>query len=475
MIVRHMRPIASLSIDKLGPLRFGAAAAMALAVAFGCGPNIDSAQAQITVEMLIGDAVSDTTSPRYANVNEAIKRFANRDALSARALLEAAQKEDPTLPPTDLTLAKMYFVSRNAVAGRAALEKAVADFPNDPEAFIFLGEQAVAQGNTIEAEALFDKALQLTDKFTENPKRKRNFGIRTRWGRASIAERRKNWPAMANELQALLGIDDKHASAHYRMGIAQCMLNDFGKGLSEFTKARQEDKNLPNPWMAIATMFDRIGRSDDARKAFRRALDEEKTDLNTMASYAQWLIRSGSLEEAESQLSVARKTHPDSVDILVLSGVDARMRGKPDEAEEHFVTALGKSPAHGGVINQLAQLLIEQENDEKKNRALQFAGINAKLNPDSADAQITLAWIYFKLGKLNEFVNTLRSGLQMGSFQPDSSYLVAQMLVSLKQPEQTEAAKRLLTETLASEASGIFVYRKEAQTLLDSLNRDGGR
>ena len=62
--------------------------------------------------------------------------------------------------------------------------------PNDPEAFLILAEHAMQQGRTIEAEALYDKALQLTEKFTENPKRKRNFEIR-----AGAGARR--WPNAA--------------------------------------------------------------------------------------------------------------------------------------------------------------------------------------------------------------------------------------------------------------------------------------
>jgi Tfp pilus assembly protein PilF len=433
-----------------------------------------SVRAQITLESLIDDAVTDINSPRYNHVSEAIKRFNLRDVLGARLYLDDARKTDPTLPPTDLTLAKMYFLSRNIVAGRAALEKAVSDFPNDPEAYVLLGEQEIAQGNSVEAEALFDKALLMTEKFSENEKRKRNFGIRTRWGRASVAERRKNWPVMANELQALLKIDDKHAAAHYRLGMALCMQNSFEPGYNEFRKARAEDKTMPNPALALALMFDRLGPSfaDRARKAFDQAIVEEKTDLNTMANYSQWLIKTGAHDEAESRLSLARKAHPDAAEILLLSGVAARMRDKPDEAEAHFVAALGKSPAGGSIINQLAQMLIEQDDAAKKSRAMAYAIMNSKLNAESADAQITLAWVLDKQGRKNESMNTLRNGLQLGNFSPDSSYLVAQMLKA--DQNQIEPAKRLLTEALSPDTTGIFVYRKEAQALLDELNRSSG-
>src|SRR5687768_5531956 len=86
----------------------------------------NGAVAQIKSEMLIGDAVSEIGN-RYTEVDEAIKRFANRDFLGARQFLEEARRKDPKLPPTDLILAKMYFLANNAAAGRASLEKTATD------------------------------------------------------------------------------------------------------------------------------------------------------------------------------------------------------------------------------------------------------------------------------------------------------------------------------------------------------------
>jgi cytochrome c-type biogenesis protein CcmH/NrfG len=113
--------------------------------------------------------------------------------------------------------------------------------------------------------------------------------------------------------------------------------------------------------------------------------------------------------------------------------------------------------------------LIEQNDDESRTRAFQFADINSKVNKNSADAQVTLAWVYFKLGRAADASNVLRQGLQLGTLSPDSSYLVASMLSSQNQPEQIEAAKRLLTETLTADAPGIFIHKKDAQELLKKL------
>jgi Tfp pilus assembly protein PilF len=421
--------------------------------------------------MLIGDAVSEVGN-KYPDVDEAIKRFSNRDFLGARTFLETARRKDPSLPPTDLTLAKMHFLSNDDAAGRNSLEATVAESPNDPEVFLILADQAIRQGRTIEAEALYDKGLELTEKFSENAKRKRNFEIRGRTGRALVAERRKNWAAAIADLKALLQADPDNATAHYRLGAALFMQAksgaEFKAGYDEFVAAKKLDKNLPNPYVAAALMYDQLGKRSEAQQAFDRAIAEDSKSANTMASYAQWLIKTGSVEKAESALASARQANPESLDVLILSGVAARMAKKMKPAEDYFLEALRLAPSNGAVLNQLALLLIDQMDQDKRERALQFAGISSKLNPDSSEAQITLSWVLYQLGRLAEADAAFRNGVRlgMGNLTPDSSYLVAKMLVD---QNRGDMAKQILTTALASDSQGIFVNRQEAEALLKTL------
>jgi Tfp pilus assembly protein PilF len=427
------------------------------------------AQRKLTAKDIIGDAVPDVSPTKHADVEEAIKHFGLGDPNNARRLLDEAKKKDPTLPPTELTLAKMYILAGNSTAGRSTLEEAANKNPKDPEPFLIYADQVLSQGNIIEADALYDKALELSEAFTENPKRKRNLTIRSRWGRAQVAERRKDWTSMTAELQALLKIDEYYAPAHYRLGIALCMQDKFQDGFASFERARKEDANLPNQWLATALMFDRRGIADRARQAYERAMKDFPKDLPTITNYATWLIKTEKLNDAEARLAEARISHPEALEVYALSGVAARMNGKTDEAEKYFVTALGKAPAHIGVMSQLATLLVGQEDEQKQVRALQFAAMNARLNSESADANVTLAWVNFKLGRTAEASNALRTGLQQGALSPDSTYLVAEIITAQNRPEDKEAAKKLLAEALAEDQTGIFVHRKEAQALLKKL------
>ena len=68
------------------------------------------------------------------------------------------------------------------------------------------------------------------------------------------------------------------------------------------------------------------------------------------------------------------------------------------------------------------------KNGTPEERALEFAGISSRLNNESADAQVTLAWVLYQLKRPAEAEQALRNGLQLGSLSPDSSFLVAKLI-----------------------------------------------
>jgi Tfp pilus assembly protein PilF len=425
------------------------------------------ATAQITTQALIGDAVSEIGT-RYSDVDDAIKRFANRDVEGARLLLDRARVKDPTLPPSTLLLAKMHLLARNGPAASAALEKTAQENPGDPEPSLILAEQALGGRRVIEADALYNQGLQLTERFAENPKRKRSLEIRARLGRAMVAEQRKNWPAAASEMQALLKIDPENAGGHFRLGQALFMQKKYKEGFDELSAARRIDKNLFDPFVYAALFYDQLEMTAEAQQAFDRAVKNGPKDVNTLANYGQWLIKTGKLDQAEQVLAQAREAKPDALNILFLSGIAARLNKKMKPAEDYFMEALRIAPSNSDVMNQLALVLIEQNEDEKRNRALQFAFASSRINNQSADAQATLGWVLYQLGRTGEADVALQSAQRLGAFSPDSNFLVAKILVA---QNRANDAKPFLREALDNANVALFVNRQEAQALFETLNK----
>ena len=426
------------------------------------------AHAQLSTNALIGDSVSQPESPRFSDVNEAIKRFENRDILGARQFLESAKRKDSKLPPVGVMLAKMYGLTNNGAAVRPALEQSINDEADDPEPYLLLAETTLQAGQTIEADALFDKSVDLIQSYDANAKRKRALAIRAYRGRAAVAERRRNWTLAEQDLRAWLTEDPDNPAARTRLGQVLCMLDRVEEGRKEFVAAKQSDENRPSPYVLTASMYERRGLQAEALQEFEKAYAEDPKNETTLVTYAQSLVRADQLQKAGQILKQARSVSPTSFNVWLLSGVTARMAGSDDAAERALLQALALSPGSRDVYDQLAQVLADSEDADKKQRALQFAATNAKIYPNNADVNVTFAWALYQNGRSREATGALRKALQAGggALGADARVLVAKIFIA---GNQTDNAKRLLNSAL-TDNQGIFVQRAEAEKLLASLN-----
>lgn len=440
------------------------AAACVLVVAASAGV----AHAQLSAKTLIGDSVSNPEDPRYADVAEAIRRFENRDVLSAEKFLEDVKEKNKKLPPVGVMMAKMYAATGNSASVRPALEKSIDTEAEDPEPYLLLAETNLRAGQTIEADALFDKSVELAEKYDANPKRKRQLQIRAYSGRAAVAQRRKNWQAAEADIRVWLNLAPDDAAGLQSLGQVLCMLDRVDDGRKAFVNAKKQNDKLPSPYVLTATMLERRGLLSDAITEFTKAYREAPADETTLVTFAQSLIRAGELNKANKVLKAARDAAPDSFTVWLLSGVAERMSKNPKAAEGHLLRALSIQPGSREAYDQIAQLLASQEDEDSRSRALQYAATCSKVFPKSADVKVTLAWALYQNGRSREATNALRTAVQTGggALSADARLMVAKLLIASNQQDN---ARRLLSSAIANE-SGIFVQRAEAEELLKSLN-----
>lgn len=453
--------------------RMAIAAFLALAIGIVAA---DRATAQITSKTLIGDAVSDPDNAKYSDVSEAIKRYANKDVLGAKQFLESAKRKDDRLPPVNLMMAKLYFLSRQNQNGLAALEATARDDPGDPEPYLLLADQAIAAQQAIQASALYDKAIELIDKYEDNPRRKRKFVIRAHAGRSAVLQRWQDWAQAEADIQKWLEADPDDANAYNRLGFVLFMQGRDEDGSKAFAKAKSLNDELPSPYVSEASMYQRLAmQADDeakeeeyqnkAEQSFMRAYQEDKESVTTLVAFSEYLIRTGQLDKAAKVLAAARAVDANSFQIQLLSGVLAQMSGDVDAAEKYYVQTLGLSPGNRDANNQLALLLVASDDDSTKARGEAIARNNAKLNPNSADVNMTLAWVLRQVGKGGEANEAYQKAIRQGTLSADSTLLLAKLLVEQK---RGDVAKGLLENALKRE-QGIFVNRSQAEALLETL------
>ena len=212
-------------------------AALLVATRAGAQPAPGTtAQAQISVEVLLGNAVSDAGSGQYKEVQDAMEEFfGKRNLNEARTLLKAAKKKFPKLPPAEIMMAQMLAAANQGAMARAELEKGVVVTPKDPEFYTLFGKLALQDGRYSDAELELTKAEALNNEFNENPKRKRNFALDINNGLAIVAEFRgtpEHLQSAITRLNSFLKEDPDNVAGYQRLGVLLFKLDKPTEALS---------------------------------------------------------------------------------------------------------------------------------------------------------------------------------------------------------------------------------------------------
>ena len=429
------------------------------------------AHGQVTAQTLIGKAVSDDSQNK--EITNAITRFRDRDIDGCRAVLERAKSNNPKLPPPGVMMAMLWLSVNQLAPARAELEDTSVKFPADPEPFLMLGDLAFQERRITDAAVLFEKATALTSSFAENPKRKRDFDIRCNAGNAAVAESRKQWEKAREHLAAWLQLDPDNASAHQRMGIVLFQLGKEQESLAEFREARKLDEKAVQPELALARLYDDAKKRDTARKLIEAAIKASPNDAAVHLAAAQWYLGQNDLEKAKASAETALKLDARSLDGKIVRGAIARVARDYNTASQFFNDAHIQSPGNFAASNSLALVLIESDDKDARQRAMEMAEANVAMHrensPQQANALTTLAWVYYKLGRREDAEKILEQISRNNALTTDGAFYVAKLLSDRGDKDR---ARKILEEVLENEP--MFATRPDAVDLLAKLKKEAG-
>jgi tetratricopeptide (TPR) repeat protein len=426
---------------------------------------------QVTAQTLIGKAVSDDSQNK--EITNAIGRFRDRDIDGCRAVLERAKSNNPKLPPPGVMMAMLWLSVNQLAPARGELETTVVKFPNDPEPFLMLGDLAFQERRITDSAVLFEKATALAASFAENPKRKRDFDIRCNAGNAAVAEARKQWDKAREHLSKWLELDPDNASAHQRMGIVLFQLGKEQESLAEFREARKLDEKAVQPELALARLYDDAKKRDTARKLIEAAVKASPNDAAVHLAAAQWYLGQNDLETAKSSAETALKLDARSLDGKIVRGAIARVARDYKTATQYFNDAHVQSPGNFAASNSLALVLIESEDKDARQRAMEMAEANVAMHrensPQQVNALTTLAWVYYKLGRREDAEKILEQISRNNALTTDGAFYVAKLLADRGDKDR---ARKILEEVLDNEP--MFATRPDAVDLLSRLKKEAG-
>ena len=428
------------------------------------------AAARLSADPISGGDLGATagTDVKSQEIADAVARFKDRDFDGALKLLKEAVKKNADLPPAQVILAQLFSQANIPMGVRNALEQAVVESPDDPEAYVIMGDIGLRERQVTEASLLYAKAASLMPKFDKSAKRKGLLQPRVYSGLTSVAEARADWAGAQKQLEAWLTLDPKSAVAMQRL--ARCLFQQKKptSALEKLKEAAKADPEGLTPWAVMARFYEQADPPDreNANKAMASALVAAPKDIKTWLVAGQHALETGQLEEAEKRAAAAMNLDAKSLDAKILRGVIALFQKDYKGAELYFESAHLQSPGNFAASNNLALALIEQKDESKKRRALEYAEANARQFPKNAEAASTYGWALYKLGRMDEAEQALRAAASGGTFSADTAYYIARVSVDRGQEED---AKKLLESALKS--TGPFSQRQEAKALLERLKK----
>ncbi|MCA9270120.1 MAG: hypothetical protein KDA41_16675, partial [Planctomycetales bacterium] len=384
----------------------GRVAALAAGLLVAAG-GWHSAQAQFTVDNLVGKSVGTVPDDMAKPLQQAIELFSKRQFDDARTLLKNTRVKYAQLPPEGVMMAQMFVAANQGLAARGELERCVLNDPKDPEPYLVFGDLAFQNRQITESGLCFDKANELVASYSANPKRKQDLQIRSFAGQAAVASAREQYTLEEQYLAKWIQVEPDSIAAYTRLGRCQYNKGDseaeknayatFRKLYDEVDKETDPSKKVPRAEVNMAVLYTQDDKVDNAKKLMELALQRATPDdVNTRLAVSQWALENGELTLAKQGAAAAAKSDPGSLQALLFSGIAARYEGNTQVAEKAFREALAKSPSNFAALNNLSLTLIEQPDETKRRQALEFAQMNQRINselktPAGRESAATLA------------------------------------------------------------------------------------
>ena len=288
----------------------------------------------------------------------AILKTKNEDYELAEEIFLALLGYDPEDPAVILNMA--LFLDQRAESYRRAglyedadaydndanayYEQAMNTDPEIPEAFFNAGFFYLKQHRYRDAKDAFDNYLALTCDLSDEE-----------LGENGLYKKERAQEIINNIVSQ--NMDDERFKAAYDL----ISSGQEEKGLEQIRLFIQNNQKVWNAWFMLGWGLRKLGRFDDAKKAFLEAIEcGGDCNADTFNELSLCYMQSKELDKAEEALKKAFALEPESTKIISNLGYLSLAQGKKQEARNYFTAVLEYDPNDTIAASEL--LKLEREN-----------------------------------------------------------------------------------------------------------------
>ncbi|TWU46123.1 Tetratricopeptide repeat protein [Rubripirellula tenax] len=366
---------------------------------------------------------------------------------------------NPEVSDVDVVMADMFFAAGRQREGLQWLEQATARNPKRMAIYLSFCEIAVRQKRWFDGWNLSQTGSRIkapehwSDALTRRVKRRLTFLL------AVCNEGRSDWSGARGAYESLvadIGNDSDSSRREVLVGLARAcvQLGDGEAAFAALAILHEHDPRLSPPRQLLAQMYAQNGMIDQADQTYQLNLSEVgvDADANAKLAYASFLLYNNEPQKAEPLLAESDSTDQQN-DRIILQAVLARMQGRREDARLLFSKIHRDHPESIDAANHLAAILVEEENEAMRARALQIAESTVRNAPKSADGWATLGWVQLRLGDTVTAETSLLQSLKLGKPSRDTLYFLGKLKRATGNPKDAEMFEQMFA---ASNGPNLF-------------------
>ncbi len=215
----------------------------------------------------------------------------------------------------------------------------------------------------------------------------------------------------ARELLNTVAAPAKNAdrAQFYRAILAYRADNDLAQSLSHLEQIKAESRLYSRSLALRSQLLFELGERDQTLELCRKGqqLFPEQEDFWILESELH--LTANDLEQARAVLLKGLDHQDQSTSILFQLGVVEHEQGLVEKALEHMEKVINIDPDHAAALNFIGYTLAEQGLNLDRAEILIKKALN--LDPENGYYLDSLAWLYFKSGKLDQAWETISSAV----------------------------------------------------------------
>ncbi len=368
----------------------------------------------------------------------------------AEDFLDRARTAAPNEPTPGIELVNFYLLRREPQRARAVAGQLAAQFPANPDVLDGLGRAQAAAGDKQGAVSTYRRAYALAPD---------SAPILARY--LALLTSAKNFAAARTVLEQAVNRHPKNVSLKADLIRVEAEADGLQAGLAKAHGFAESDPNNPIYDIVSAELYEKAGKSSDARALLERAAAGKPSDIQLALALAAFYDRTGDPAKAEATLKSRLASNPtDRAIKTALASLYLKIKDYPAALAAYRQLA-SERPNDAAVLNNLGWL-YQQEGDLAK--AAPIAERALALAPGNGSIEDTLGWILLAKGDTGQAVSHLAAASQASPADPDIQYHLAAALDRVGRPAD---ARAILEKLLGSGAA--FAGKSAAEELLKRL------